>query len=101
MCLYYSTAFIHKCISLIRVESSTDNTFPTAMTYSPHVIRPPYFHQRRTLNTVFLVMSERNIYVVDKCEFSWNLTARYFIGMTLLCTFREHIMGYHTNEWKK
>lgn len=78
MWLYYSTAFIHKYISLIRVERSTDNTFPTATTYSPHVTRPLYFHQRRALNAEHLAKSKRNTYVVDKCEFSWNFMARIF-----------------------
>lgn len=78
MWLYYPTAFIHKYVSLIRVESSTDNTFPTITTHSLHVTKLLYFHQRRAPNTDFLARSERNIYSVDKCEFSWNLMAGIF-----------------------
>jgi len=25
----------------------------------------------------------------------------YFTGMPLLCTFKEHVIGYYINEWKK
>lgn len=36
------------------------------------------FIREEHLSPIFLAKSERNIYIVDKSEFSWNLMARIF-----------------------